>query len=246
MSLLPAEDILYVGDTARVPYGSKSPVTIARYAREIVTFLISQQVKLLVVACNSMSAVAISAIRALTDLPVLDVINAGVEGALRATRNGRIGIIGTPATIESNAYVNALRELNSEIQVFSRSCPLLVPLVEEGRWEGPVTRLVAREYLEPLQQARTDTIILGCTHYPLLKPLLQDIVGPDVTLIDSAAAVAAKTRDLLSALRLLRDGNQAGRGNFFVTDSPEHFRLQGEAFLNRKLTQLQLITLKGD
>ncbi|MDI6726462.1 MAG: glutamate racemase [Smithellaceae bacterium] len=246
IALLPREDLIYVGDTARVPYGVKSPETISRYAGEIVEFLLGQGVKMLIVACNSMSAVALNHLSALTQVPLIDVIEAGAACALGQTRNNRIGIIGTPATINSGAYQAAIGILNRNgeiISIFSRACPLFVPLVEEGWLNHRVTRLTAEEYLAPLLAEDIDVLILGCTHYPLLKPLLQDIAGPGVTLIDSARAVAERARAHMQEWNISTPASGKPRRDFFVTDAPDHFRLVGEAFLGRELPQVRVISL---
>lgn len=248
IALLPGEDLIYVGDTARVPYGVKSPETITRYAGEIVEFLLGRGVKMLIVACNSMSAVAREHIAALSRVPLIDVIEAGASCALAETRNNRIGIIGTPATINSRAYHAAIGRLNKngEIGIFSRACPLFVPLVEEGWLNHRVTRLTAEEYLAPLLAEDIDVLVLGCTHYPLLKPLLQDIAGPGVTLIDSARAVAERARGLLQERNISTPPSGKTRRDFFVTDAPDHFRLVGEAFLGQELPQVRVISLEKE
>ena len=179
MERLPFEDILYFGDTARVPYGVKSAETITGYARQITEFLLLRNVKLLIIACNTMAAVAYEAVASLSPVPVLDVIDAGARAAVSVTRTKAIGVIGTPATINSNAYTRAIHSHDREIRVFSQACPLFVPLVEEGWFDHPVTRLTADEYLKPVLAEQIDTLVLGCTHYPLLKGLLQKAVDRD-------------------------------------------------------------------
>lgn len=246
MTALPREDLLYVGDTARVPYGIKSPATITRYAREITRFLLGCNVKLLIVACNTMSAVALPGISDLTPLPVMDVIRAGAGCALASTRNKRIGVIGTPATIKSMAYPEAIKHLDQEARIFSQACPLFVSLVEEGWLNKKATRLIAEEYLAPLLEEDIDTLILGCTHYPLLKPLLQEIAGPGVTLIDSAESVAQNTRGQMEALKMLNPGPGEARRDFFVTDALEHFQRLGESFLGCKIETIRLISLQQE
>ncbi len=178
MERLPFENIIYFGDTARVPYGVKSPETITQYATEITNFLLQKDVKLLIIACNTMAAVAYQAVRGISPVPVLDVIDAGARKAASETHSKSIGVIGTPATINSNAYARAIHQHDPDIRVFSQACPLFVPLVEEGWWNHPVTRLTAQEYLRPVLAEHVDTLVLGCTHYPLIKPLLQEIAGP--------------------------------------------------------------------
>jgi glutamate racemase len=240
MDRLPRESIIYFGDTARVPYGVKSPDTVARYAAQITRFLLARDVKLLIVACNTMAAVALPAIASLSPVPVIEVIDAGARSALAATRTKRIGIIATPSTIASRAYERALTTLGGPgVQTASRACPLFVPLVEEGWLDHPATRLVAEEYLAPLLSEDLDTLILGCTHYPLLAPLLSRVAGPGIRLQDSATAVAERAAALLAELGL---GQMAGtpRHTFHVTDMPLKFREIGERFLGRPMDDVRL------
>lgn len=241
MERLPFESILYFGDTARVPYGVKSSKTIVNYARQIAEFLLRRQVKMLIVACNTMSAVALDAIRELSGVPVLDVLHAGARSAVKATRARYVGIIGTPATINSNAYARAIHALDPEIRLFSQACALLVPLVEEGWLDHPVTRLTATEYLKVVLSHEVDTLVLGCTHYPLLKPVLQDVVGPGITLVDSAEAMAEETAEVLSGLELWNPHRTAPDYRFYVTDLPLRFQAIGERFLGRSLQDVRLV-----
>ena len=238
---LPHESILYFGDTARVPYGVKSADTIAQYAAQITDFLLERKVKLLVVACNTMAAVAASAIRARSPVPVLDVIETGAETAARATRNRRIGVIGTLATVDSAAYERALRRHRPDVAIHARACPLFVPLVEEGWLEHPVTRLTAEEYLAPLLAEHIDTLVLGCTHYPLLAPLLADVAGASVRLVDSATTTAESAAGLLTERKLLNPGEIPAQHRYFVTDVPQRFRAVGERFLGRPLEPIDVV-----
>jgi glutamate racemase len=238
---LPHEGILYFGDTARVPYGVKSVETIAHYATQITEFLLEQQVKLLIVACNTMAACAVQAIRDLSPVPVLDVIDAGARAAVRATARARVGVIGTLATIGSDAYVRAIHAHDASVQVLSAACPLFVPLVEEGWLDHPVTRLTAQEYLAPLLRDDIDTLVLGCTHYPLLKPLLHEVVGADVELVDSAETVAAQTAALLADRGIANPGPAPREYRFFVTDVPQRFQQVGERFLGHALTHVHVV-----
>ncbi|MEF3696080.1 glutamate racemase [Desulfolutivibrio sp.] len=244
MERLPAERIVYFGDTARVPYGVKSPETVSRYAAEIVRFLLGKDVKLLIVACNTMAAVALPTITALSSVPVLEVIDAGARSALAATVTGRIGIIATPSTVQSGAYKAAIARRGGDAsRTISRACPLFVPLAEEGFLDHPATRLIAREYLAPVLAEGPDTLILGCTHYPLLRPLLQDEAGPSVTLVDSATAVAADTHRILAEAGLLADAHHPPHHDFYVTDAPDRLRGIGELFLGRPLPDVHLVSL---
>lgn len=238
---LPSEEICYFGDTARVPYGVKSAETITDYAGQITEFLLRRNVKLLIIACNTMAAVAYTAVANRSPVPVLDVIDAGARAAAGATRSKRVGVIGTPATINSSAYTRAIHRCDSEIRVFTQACPLFVPLVEEGWFDHPVTRLTADAYLKPLLAEGIDTLVLGCTHYPLLKPLLQEVAGPEVRLIDSAEAMAAITADLLAEAGLETPRLRPPAHRFFVTDVPHRFQAIGEQILGRALSHVEIV-----
>lgn len=243
MERLPFENIIYFGDTARVPYGIKSVDTINRYAAQITEFLLKKDVKLLIVACNTMAAVAYQTIQNLSGVPVLEVIAASAYRAAAATQTKSIGVIGTPATINSNAYARAIHLLDKEAKIFSQSCPLFVPLVEEGWFDHKATRLIAEDYLKPVIAEQIDTLVLGCTHYPLLKPLLQDIAGPEIKLIDSAEAMADKAADLLNRQNLGNTYKRAPQYLFCVSDVPYRFQTIGERFLGRTLGQVELVRL---
>lgn len=217
---LPGEKILYFGDTARVPYGTKSPETIRRYTREISSFLNNQGVKLVVVGCNTCSATALDCVADRFSGPAIGVIEPGARRALSATRTGRIGVIGTRATIESGAYDRALRGLSADVRVFSTACPLFVPLAEE-RMEGRrAAKLIAEEYLSPLAAQEIDTLILGCTHYPLLKETIQSVVGDSVAVVDSAESTAESTFEVLAELNRLSSPESPSPIQIFVSDDP--------------------------
>jgi glutamate racemase len=241
MARLPCESVIYFGDTARVPYGVKSVETIALYACQIAQFLLQREVKLLIVACNTMAAVAHQAITELSPVPVLDVIDAGARSAVAVTQSKRVGVIGTPATVNSGAYNRAIHRLDPEVRIFSQTCPLFVPLVEEGWWEHRATRLIAEEYLKPVLDHDLDTLVLGCTHYPLLKPLLQEIVGGAIRLVDSAEAMADQTRTMLEFQGLGNRQDSPPEHHYYVTDLPYRFQSIGEAFLGRNLDDVQLV-----
>lgn len=230
--LLPQEDIVYLGDTARTPYGTKSPDTIARYAVENAAFLLDKGIKCLVVACNSVSAVALEVLQHTVPVPVLGVIEPGAQAAVRTTKNRKIGVIGTEATIGSGAYTRALKSLAPNLEIYTRACPLFVPLAEEGWLDNDVTRAAARRYLASLQRSGIDTLVLGCTHYPLLTPVIAEVLGPGVTLVDSAQTTAEAVQQLLQDLRLAR-ASGAGFLSFFVTDAPERFVKVGSWFLGQ-------------
>jgi glutamate racemase len=238
MERLPYENIVYFGDTARVPYGVKSVETISRYTTEIAQFLLEKEVKLLVIACNTMAAVAAQTVKNLSPVPVLDVIDAG---AALARHGKKIGVIGTPTTINSNAYARAIHQYAPESRIHSQACALFVPLVEEGWLDHEVTRLTAREYLKPLLAEHIDTLVLGCTHYPLLKPLLRQVVGGDVQLVDSAEAMAEQVAAVLAERNLAHPGPASPRYDFHVTDVPLRFQTIGERFLGRALNNVHVV-----
>ncbi|HLW05180.1 MAG TPA: glutamate racemase [Azoarcus sp.] len=241
MERLPFEDVVYFGDTARVPYGVKSVDTIRRFSAEIVRFLMQRNVKMLIVACNTMAAVAEDVVRECAgEVPVIDVIEAGAKAALKHSRSRRIGVIGTPTTINSNAYARYLHALDSSVQVYSSACPLFVPLVEEGWLDHAVTRMTAQEYLKPVLAEEVDSLVLGCTHYPLLKPMLKREIGPDVGLIDSASTAAELAAQRLQALDLAR-AQSVPVHRFYVTDVPLRFQTIGERFLGRSFGPVEQV-----
>lgn len=235
--LLPEERIVYLGDTARVPYGNKSKETVLEFSMENTLFLLRHNVKLIVLACHTSSSYALPFLARHFKQPILGVIEPGVEAALAASRSGRIGVIGTYATVSSAAYPKALRARGLKAKVFQAACPLFVPLAEEGWQEEPVAEQVARRYLKPLQAARVDTLILGCTHYPLLRRVISRVMGSRVTLIDSARQVALRAKRLLDELGLAASGLNGRRPahRFFVTDEPRHFEALSRRFLGMRL-----------
>lgn len=241
MEGLPFEDIIYFGDTARVPYGVKSAETIRRYAVQIADFLLQQDVKALIVACNTMSAVAYGAIEELAPVPLLGVVDAGARGAVALTKSKRVGVIGTPTTITSSTYEAAIKRYDTHIEIFSQACPLFVPLAEEGWLDHEVTRLIAREYLRPLLAHRIDTLVLGCTHYPLLKPVLEEVLGKTIQLVDSAQAITEQAHRLLGDHDLLQQEPRSPEYRFYITDFPLRFTEIGERFLGRALTNVKVL-----
>ena len=243
MERLPMENIVYFGDTARVPYGTKSRATIETFALQIVDFLLEQDVKALIIACNTIAAVAGQKIRQKAgNMPVLDVISAGAEAALSTTRNNRIGIIATNTTVNSNAYARAIHAQNPDTLVRTQPTPLLVPLVEEGWLDHEVTRLTVREYLKPLLADKIDTLILGCTHYPLLKPLIRQ-EAPHIELVDSSTTTAEAAAQALAAAQLLNTQPCTPDYRFYVSDIPLRFQTIGERFLGRSLEQIEMMRL---
>lgn len=244
---LPQENLIYLGDTARVPYGTKSPATVTRFAIEVVRKLMEQPLKLLVIACNTASACALGALVEAVDptgaVPVMGVIGPGAHSALAASRHGRIGVIGTESTIAQGAYQKVLKRFASNVEVWGQPCPLFVPLAEEGWVDNEVTEATARRYLEPLLPHALDSLILGCTHYPLLKGTIQKVMGEHVQLIDSAEATAREVAAVLKARDLVRTSETPGRRHFMVTDAPERFARVGEKFLGFPLDAVELVSL---
>ena len=240
---LPHESIVYFGDTARVPYGPKSPDTVRRYSREIAGFLQEQGVKNIVIACNTATAHALTTLREDFDMPIVGVVEPGARAAVAATTRGHVGVIGTVGTIKSGAYERAIRAIDPDIRVTARACPLFVPLVEEGWMEHEAARLIAREYLEPLIDARIDTLVLGCTHYPLLKPLLRDVLGPEVRLIDSAEETAAETARTLAGASLCAPPGGEAVYRFVASDDPLQFLQLGQRFLGGTMEGVEIRTL---
>jgi len=243
--VLPAERIVYLGDTARVPYGTKGAATVVKYALACARHLMARDVKALVVACNTVSAVAPDRLRADLDLPVLGVIEPGARAAVEATRSGRIGVLATAGTIASGAYPRAVAQLSTRAEVVGQPAPMLVPLAEEGWTEGEVPRLVVRRYVEPLASAGVDVVVLGCTHYPLLREVIEAEVrariGPQVAVVDSARATAADVRTFLEARQLVRTGT--GDVKLRVTDVPRAFREIATRFLGDAVTEVEQVDL---
>ena len=243
---LPQEDTIYLGDTARVPYGTKSPETVVRYSRQIARYLYSRDIKLLVVACNTASAVALAALQQEFDIPVVGVIEPGARAAAEATKSGKVGVIGTAGTVASSAYTKAIKRINPDIEVLSRACPLFVPLAEEGWVDNEVARLTARIYLEDLKKHGVDTLVLGCTHYPILKEVIAEVMGAGVTLVDSAEQTALTVARILAEQGLLRPKGERGNHHYYVTDIPAGFIRVGNRFLGGELGDVYQVNLEQE
>ncbi|MFN3480479.1 MAG: glutamate racemase [Thermodesulfovibrionales bacterium] len=242
---LPNEGIIYLGDTARVPYGIRSPETVTRYSIENASFLASKGIKMLIVACNTASAISLDGIREKFNIPVLGVISPGARAAVAATRNKKIAVIGTEATINSNAYTKHIKSLAPEMEVIGLACPLFVPLVEEGLNDDEIARLVARRYLSGLVDKEIDTLVLGCTHYPLLKDVIAETVGKDIVLIDSAVETAREAKVLIQERGMGSNKETDPLRKFYVTDSPERFKRVGERFLGGFIKDIEKIYIGG-
>lgn len=239
-NLLPSETIFYIGDTARVPYGGKSRKTVERYSIEIGGLLLAEQAKVIVVACNTASALAVPRMKELFKAPVQGVVAPGAEAAVRATKNGRIGVIGTRATVASGAYEHAIHALRPDAQVFSTPCPLLVPFIEEGLFDDPITDQVIARYLTPLLDEGIDTLVLGCTHYPLARGAIGRGAGSGVTLVDSAENCALAVKALLESQNLSAPGDRLGKLDVALTDSTEGFLRTAEKALELQIGDVQL------
>lgn len=247
MRQLPDERIVYFGDTARVPYGSKSPDTIIRYARQIIRFLQTKGVKAIVVACNTASAFALDAVRPEFDLPIIGVVQPGAKVAAETTKNGNIGVIGTEGTIRSEIYSKTIHIHNNRARVIGKPCPLFVPLVEEGWLKDPVTREVAERYLTPFCESGIDTLILGCTHYPLLRSLIRNVVGESVQLVNPAYETARSLKRLLEKEKLINDGAaqvEQTRYQFYVSDAAEKFTSFADSILPYDVKQTKQIQIE--
>ena len=239
---MPNENLVYFGDTARVPYGPKSAQVVREYAVQDTEELLKHDVKFIIVACNTVSAVALDVVQKRAKVPVLGVIVPGAEAAVRSTKNNRIGVIGTVGTVLSNAYTNAIRQLNASTRVYSQACPLFVPLAEEGWTSHPATEIIAKEYLFPLTLEKIDTLILGCTHYPLLKQAIDTALHRSVTLIDSGEATALAAVNLLERQQLCNESTLKPNVQFFVSDIPSKFAEVGERFLGKRLGRIHRVS----
>lgn len=244
--LLPSETIFYIGDTARVPYGGKSRKTVERYSIEIGGLLLAEQAKVIVVACNTASALAVPRMKELFKVPVQGVVAPGAEAAVQATKNGRIGVIGTRATVASGAYEHAIHALDPKLQVFSTPCPLLVPLIEEGLFDDTITDQVIARYLAPLLADGIDTLVLGCTHYPLAREAIGRGAGDKVTLVDSAENCALAVKRLLDAQSLAAPNDRLGKLDVALTDSTEGFLRTAERALGLQIGDVELRTVQSE
>ena len=243
--LLPAENIFYIGDTARVPYGGKSPSTIERYSIEISGLLLAEQAKVIVVACNTASALAVPRLQELLKVPVVGVIQPGAQAAVAATRTGVVGVIGTRATIYSKAYERAIHALRADVRVVSQACPLLVPLIEEGWLRDPITDSVIARYLERLIREGVDTLVLGCTHYPILREAIARHAGEGITLVDSAQNCALAVRSLLKGERIAAPRTHLGQLQVALTDASDGFLRVAEEALGLQVGDVQLRTVQS-
>lgn len=247
MRQIPNEKIVYFGDTARVPYGSKSQETVTRFSKQIVRFLETHQVKTIVVACNTASAYALDELEQEIDIPIIGVVKPGAKAAAEVTRNGKIGVIATEATIGSRIYSKYIKELNKDVTIYGKACPLFVPLVEEGLWQDPVTDEIAKRYLAELIDLDIDTLILGCTHYPLIRSTLGRIIGEDVTLVNPAYETARELKELLTQKGLLNEEEPRlgeNKYQFYVSDGAEKFKRFANSIIKYGILSAKTINIE--
>ncbi len=239
MRRLPDEDIVYFGDTARVPYGTKSKESIIRFSKENTALLLRYKVKVIVVACNTSSSVALSTLRRNFSVPIIDVISPGARKAAYITKNQKVGVIATQATVNSRAYTKMIKTHKRSVKVTAKACPLFVPLAEEGWFGNAISLQIARHYLKAIKTARCDTLILGCTHYPLLKPIIKKAIGCNVALVDSAKEVAQQVKTLLSKRSLRKPKRKRAQYTFLVSDGPKHFQVLAKRFLGHAIKNVK-------
>jgi len=242
---LPQENIIYFGDTARVPYGSKSNSTVIEYSIQDTIFLISKDVKAVVVACNTASSVAIPELKKQFDLPIIGMIEPGAGMAIENSVNKRIGVIGTRSTISNKAYSREIKSIDSSVNVYEKACPLFVPLAEEGWIKNKATYKIAGEYLQELKDLNIDTLVLGCTHYPILYEVIQKIMGDNVTLIDSGIAAARVVKEEIKKSDLENESGETGISKFYVSDIPTTFKNIAELFLGNPIAEIKKVTLES-
>jgi len=241
---LPSESIIYFGDTARVPYGPKSNSTVIEYSIQDAKFLAKRNVKVIVVACNTASSIAIEELRNQFDIPIIGMINPGAKAAIKESKNKKIGVIGTETTISNKAYSKAINKIDDKIEVIEKACPLFVPLAEEGWTHHPATKLIAEEYLTELKEAKIDTLILGCTHYPILKDIIQEAVGENVKLIDSGSAASVEVNEYLEGRGIKNFQHTIGKHEYYVSDVPKKFNEIANRFLGKELEHLEKVDLE--
>jgi glutamate racemase len=243
-SALPNESIIYFGDTARVPYGSKSNSTVIEYSIQNTKFLLQKNIKALVVACNTASSIAITELKKMFDIPIIGMIEPGSRMAIKKSKSNKIGVIGTRATINNLAYSKEIKKLNSSAEVIEIPCPLFVPLAEEGWIKHQATYEIAEEYLKELREDKVDTLVLGCTHYPILSEVIQKVIGNNVKLIDSGVASSEVIKFQLEKLNLLSDSHKAGSQEYYVSDIPAKFKEVAELFLGKEIDHVYKVDLE--
>jgi len=243
-SLIPTESVVYFGDNGRAPYGTKSTDTIVKYTFQDIRFLLNQDIKMIVIACNTASACSLKLVKDSFDIPVIEVTEPGAITAVNETKNKKIGVIGTVATVTSGVYERAISRLDSSIEIVQKACPLFVPLVEEGWWENDIAYRIAEEYLEPLKKEEIDTLVMGCTHYPLLYNTISKVMGPSVKLVSSALEVTKVVRKILSEMDIMRDERVRPVYRYYTSDSVEKFESLGSAILESDIHSAEKIDIE--
>lgn len=244
MNVLPSENIVYFGDTARVPYGSRSAETVTKYAFQSINFLLEKGVKAIVIACNTATARSLSIVQQKYDIPIIGVIKAGVRTAMELTSSKIVGVIGTEGTVGSRAYELEMNSISSSVQVKGKACPLFVPIVEEGWHDTDVAEMIAHRYLDELRASGIDSLVLGCTHYPLLTDTIQKVVGEDIKIVNPAKETAMDLIDVLQKHNLLNESGKQPSYEYYVSDNPEKFTQVGEKFLNREIDGIKLVEIQ--
>ena len=243
-NLLPLESIVYFGDSGRAPYGTKSEETVIKYTFQDIRFLLNQDIKMIVIACNTASACSLELVKNNFDIPVVEVVQPGAVAAVNETKNKRIGVIGTIATIESGVYEKAIKRLDSAVEVYSKACPLFVPLVEEGWWDNDIAYKIAQEYMKPLKEKDIDTLVLGCTHYPLLKNIISKVMGDGVKLVNSALEVAKVVKEVIDVKRIERDNTITPVYRYYTSDSVKKFESLGNSILNGRIHSAERVDIE--
>lgn len=243
--VLPKEDLIYFGDTARIPYGTKSKETIIKYSKQNIRFLMRHHVKAIVVACNTASALALPEVADMFDIPLIGVVEPGATGAVRESKTGKIGVIGTTGTVRSGAYQEAIARLNPEAKIESTPCPLFVQIVEEGWQDTEIARLTAEKYLSDIREAKIDAMVMGCTHYPILENTLRRVMGDGVSLVNPARETALAVKRILEAKGLLSDRDEAAEYRFYVSDDPEKFKETGSQIISVPMTMIRKISIEN-
>ena len=242
--LIPTESVVYFGDNGRAPYGTKSTDTIVKYTFQDIRFLLNQDIKMIVIACNTASACSLKLVKDSFDIPVIEVTEPGAITAVNETKNKKIGVIGTVATVTSGVYERAINRLDSSIEIVQKACPLFVPLVEEGWWENDIAFRIAEEYLEPLKKEGIDTLVMGCTHYPLLYNTISKVMGPDVKLVSSALEVTKVVRKILGEMDIMRDENVKPVYRYYTSDSVEKFEPLCSSILGKKINSAEKVDIE--
>lgn len=244
MSSMPGESIVYFGDNGRAPYGNKSKETVLKYTFQDIRFLLNQDIKMIVIACNTASACSIKQVKNTFDIPVIEVIEPGSTAAVRETKNNKVGVIGTTNTINSDVYENAIQLIDNNIQVFSKACPLFVPLAEEGWWENDIAERIAKEYLLGLKEYDIDTLVLGCTHYPILYNTINKVIGPEVSLVSSAQEVARVVKNLIAENNIARDPGVEPVYRYYTSDNVELFESFGSRILGKEIHAVEKVDIE--